>query len=104
MRPEKIYTIKEAVSRGLIPENPEEITWLGDDPKPLRQNFKPAIAHDNDTIPAISDNCTGCAVCIRICPMKCMKLTNKKAEIKEKECIRCYCCHEFCPEKAICVD
>ena len=101
LRYEKIYTINEAISRGLSPKNHEELEWLGDDPKPLKQNFKPAITHTGDKVPKILDNCTGCAVCIRICPMKCMKLPDKKAEIKEKDCICCYCCHEFCPEKAI---
>jgi len=36
--------------------------------------------------------------------MKCIKISDKKAVIREKECIRCYCCHEFCPVKAIALD
>ena len=101
LRTDTICTIQEAIARGLSPSNVEEMTLLGDDPKPLRASFKPATENKNDNIPTILENCTGCAACARVCPMKCVKIEKKKAVIKEKECIRCYCCHEFCPEKAI---
>jgi len=101
LRTDSVYTLQEAASRNLAPINPGELNWLGDDPEPIRKSFKPAVKHKQDIIPKILENCTGCADCVRICPMKCIEIKTKKAVIKEKECIRCYCCHEFCPAKAI---
>jgi len=98
---DNIYTINEAVSRGLSPGSPNDLEWLGDDPKDFRQIYKPAVINETDAVPYISDNCTGCAACVRVCPMKCMKIIDNKVKINVKECIKCYCCHEFCPEKAI---
>ena len=101
LRQDSIYTIREAASRGLAPDGPAALTWLGDDPEPLRSNFKPAVNNKNDAVPSIMDNCTGCGDCARICPQKCIMLQNKTAVIKGSDCIRCYCCHEFCPSKAV---
>ena len=101
LRRDTVYTLHEAASRGLAPQDPAELTWLGDDPEPFRTSFKPAIRHKNDAIPEILENCVGCGDCARICPQSCIAIQDKKALIKEKDCIRCYCCHEFCPAKAI---
>jgi uncharacterized protein (DUF362 family)/Pyruvate/2-oxoacid:ferredoxin oxidoreductase delta subunit len=101
LRLDSVYTIQEAASRGLAPDTPTLLTWLGDDPEPLRSNFKPAVRHKNDAVPTIMDNCTGCSDCARVCPQKCIIMRSGKAVINIKDCIRCYCCHEFCPSKAV---
>ena len=104
LRRDSIYTIKEAAARGFAPYDPAQLTWLGDDPEPLRKNFQPAVKHKNDAVPMIMENCIGCGDCSRICPQKCITIQNGNATINGKECIRCYCCHEFCPAKAISLD
>ena len=52
-----------------------------------------------------TNRCSGCAECIRICPSDKKAITKNiqtgKCEIRAKDCIRCYCCHEICPNKAI---
>ena len=101
MRSDHIYTIVEAASRGLAPDDPKMLTWLGDDPEPLCARFKPAAKHEKDVIPTILENCTGCGDCARICPMKCIRIRKRLAVINEEKCISCYCCHEFCPSKAV---
>jgi len=104
LRTDSVYTIKEAASRGLAPDKPELLAWLGDEPEPLRTSFKPAVAHKNDAVPTIMTSCVGCGDCTRVCPKKCITINERKAVINGKECIRCYCCHEFCPVKAISLD
>jgi len=104
LRIDSVCTIQDANARNLAPIDPNELTWLGDEKEGLRSSFKPATKNKNDNIPTILENCIGCGDCARICPMKCIKISERKAIIKEKECIRCYCCHEFCPVKAISLD
>ncbi len=101
LRRDSVYTIAEAASRGLASDDPEKLTWLGDDPEQFRTQFLPAIKHKNDAVPEILSNCVGCGDCVRICPQKCIEISDKKAVVDGKNCIRCYCCHEFCPAKAI---
>ncbi|MDR1669659.1 MAG: DUF362 domain-containing protein [Oscillospiraceae bacterium] len=101
LRRDSVYSLAEAASRGLAPEAPEQLTWLGDDPEPLRTQFLPAIKHKKDAVPEILPNCAGCGDCARICPQKCIAIQDKKAVVDGDSCIRCYCCHEFCPAKAI---
>lgn len=49
-----------------------------------------------------ASSCVGCGLCRDSCPVKAIRLTEKKkAKINAGQCIRCYCCHELCPHKAI---
>jgi len=45
--------------------------------------------------------CTGCGYCARHCPVQAIQIVNGKARMNSSTCIRCYCCHELCPELAI---
>ena len=101
LRRDRVLTIHEAASRGLAHDDPSLLTWLGDDPEPLRSNFKPAVNHSGDAVPAILENCIACGDCSRVCPQQCITIEDSIAKINEAHCIRCYCCHEFCPSKAI---
>lgn len=47
-----------------------------------------------------NEKCTGCAVCIDICPVQAIKIENKKAVISE-ECVECGVCISQCPNEAI---
>jgi uncharacterized protein (DUF362 family)/NAD-dependent dihydropyrimidine dehydrogenase PreA subunit len=51
--------------------------------------------------PSTNGNCTGCGVCVTNCPVDCILLTGGRAHMDLDTCIRCYCCHELCPERAI---
>jgi uncharacterized protein (DUF362 family) len=35
------------------------------------------------------------------CPKDAVKVKGQKAEVTYSKCIRCYCCHEVCPDEAI---
>jgi uncharacterized protein (DUF362 family)/Pyruvate/2-oxoacid:ferredoxin oxidoreductase delta subunit len=45
--------------------------------------------------------CTGCGRCAKGCPVDAIEIVNEKSVIDDSKCIRCYCCHEVCPERAI---
>jgi len=47
-----------------------------------------------------NDKCTGCGVCVDTCPVKAIKIENKKAIISE-ECIECGACIDQCLNEAI---
>jgi len=44
--------------------------------------------------------CTGCSVCVEICPVKAIEIKKDKAEVSDK-CIECGICINECPNEAI---
>lgn len=48
------------------------------------------------------DKCTGCGVCVSICPFEVFSMENGKAVVKHpSKCIGCRACESQCPEEAI---
>ncbi len=45
--------------------------------------------------------CSGCRACNEACPAQAIGFKGLIPDIDEKNCIRCYCCQEFCSEGAI---
>lgn len=112
---------KIAVEHKLVAAQPEQLTLLGDDFPPIAQPFTPAVQHTvvQGTLglfpkfirrlfvphlgkyPKITGRCVGCGDCVRACPKQALALENRRAKLDKKKCIKCYCCHELCPVKAI---
>jgi Pyruvate/2-oxoacid:ferredoxin oxidoreductase delta subunit len=46
-------------------------------------------------------DCTGCEVCVEICPMEAISLADDSASINEKKCIGCGVCAAHCSASAI---
>jgi len=51
--------------------------------------------------PQAGETCTGCGFCARHCPAEAIALVDGRARMDTHACIRCYCCHELCPEDAV---
>jgi NAD-dependent dihydropyrimidine dehydrogenase PreA subunit len=70
----------------------------------------------NYTVPKpviIAERCTACGTCVKVCPVEPKAVDwahgtgakdGKPPAHDYSACIRCYCCQEMCPEKAITVD
>lgn len=49
----------------------------------------------------IQDKCTGCRLCVPICPENCIIMKDKKAQPDFNYCKGCGLCAEICPVDAV---
>ena len=125
LRPQEIPTISAAIRRGLLPENPDEITVSGDVSQFRVPDFRTVPAQSSVFFHVLGEGvvgkladlvvsriltpfpkldaagCIGCGKCAQICPAKAVTMKNKKPSINRKTCIHCFCCQEFCPKGAM---
>ncbi len=49
------------------------------------------------------EECIGCGVCVSVCPVEAIKLTDNSeyAVIDHELCMECFTCVESCPQEAI---
>lgn len=58
-----------------------------------------------NTLEYDADKCTGCKMCVIVCPHRIFQMKGKKAEVTSKEkCIECGACMRNCAFEAIKVD
>lgn len=122
--PYTVPTIAAARRRHLVPERFEQLSVQGDW-KPLVPKGFQCIKNRNSTLfingdslfgrigqkalnlclasrPQVkADACVGCGRCVNVCPAHTITLKNGKAHIRRKDCIKCFCCQEFCPKGAM---
>jgi len=48
----------------------------------------------------VSDNCSGCAICEKVCPVSAIKMENSRPQFSSK-CQNCQGCVDICPSRAI---
>jgi uncharacterized Fe-S center protein len=48
--------------------------------------------------------CTGCGICLPVCPRSAISLSGGKSSINSAQCVGCFSCMTACPENAIEVD
>ena len=119
IEPESVPPLQVAIKRGLTTGEVKDIEVLG---VPLEEaqvtDFKPlgAVTSGYHEIPAflrdlgarqlvvtprVGSVCAGCGMCVKTCPMGAITMRGLRAKIDLRKCIRCYCCHEMCPHRAI---
>jgi len=47
------------------------------------------------------EKCTGCSICIEVCPFEAITLNDEKAVIDDDTCTECGVCVNECPNDAI---
>ena len=65
----------------------------------MNKNFINKVSHMDENF-AVNDNCTGCGICEKVCPVKNIEIINSKPQYKHN-CEQCVACIQFCPQKAI---
>jgi ferredoxin len=63
------------------------------------KNFIKKVSHMDENF-NVNNNCTGCGVCEKVCPVKNIEIINSKPQYKHN-CEQCVACIQFCPQKAI---
>jgi ferredoxin len=115
---EDVPTNLAAVKRGLVGEL-QDLEIVGEDldeirvsdfAKPITRgparrvpSFLKHLLKDISSPKPVSNGsrCTLCRVCVDNCPSQAMRVAKERVLVDYQECIRCYCCHELCPEGAI---
>jgi formate hydrogenlyase subunit 6/NADH:ubiquinone oxidoreductase subunit I/flavodoxin len=69
------------------------------EPQNSSLGFKQLIPLTDKSI-TVNDNCTGCGICSKICPVNNIRIENSKP-IWLHRCEMCFACDEWCPQKAI---
>lgn len=122
IKPDFIYTIKEARKRGIGNTDLNNIEIKGEDisscvfndfklpetslKQSILQNLPDPIANILKKLltfyPRIdSDACRLCEACVKNCPQETIAKKDGKIIIDYSECISCFCCREVCPHKSI---
>ncbi len=122
LNPERSPVHTFASAQGFVPAEAKRLEWLGDPVVPLAEPFVPAAGRSrrSESVinrlpgglrqplrrvfiapPRVSERCIGCGRCARACPAHAIVVQNGKARVQPGGCIRCYCCHELCPVRAI---
>lgn len=65
---------------------------------PFSSFFEKLMASRPVHVPTL---CIGCGRCEAVCAAGALKHKNRKLTFDYSKCIRCYCCHEMCPVKAV---
>ncbi len=120
LEPKDLTILRTAMKRKLVSGNQNDIEVVGDTLDNFSQiSFEPAIRkkkrgiriprpirrflvkrYMSQPVP-LKARCNGCGDCMRACPRQCIQIIDKLAVMDYDKCIRCFCCHELCPERAI---
>lgn len=76
--------------------------WFDLSQKPIRRaSFTFGGAEEKQEGYFVTDACTGCRACEKVCPQSCIDFTGRKAVIRRENCIHCGNCRTVCPAGAV---
>ena len=125
LEPREIPTLKAAMDRGLLPEEPSAISVCGDPARFQVPDFKTVPAQSSvffhvlgeglpgkvadfvasrmlTPFPKLeAESCIGCGKCAKLCPARAISMKKGKPSIDRRICILGFCCQEFCPKGAM---
>jgi Pyruvate/2-oxoacid:ferredoxin oxidoreductase delta subunit len=119
IKPQDVFTTREASCRGLGQADVDLITILGErlqdfikqpfllpSTSLLRKKIPQPIAKLAQRMikyrPYVKfDKCLRCLACVKACPETCIILRDKRIVFDYSQCIACFCCQEVCPVSAI---
>ncbi len=119
IKPSSVPSIAAAMRRGLTTAQIQDIEVSGNDLAEVQvTGFKlprtggPHVLMIPDRVPGwitkqllawpqAGSDCTACGTCVDSCPVEAITIVDGQARMDLEPCIRCYCCHEVCPEDAV---
>lgn len=76
--------------------------WFDLSKKPIeRSSFAVGGGKTNANGYFITDKCTGCTECVKVCPQKCIVFSAEKAQIVQENCLHCGNCMSVCRQNAV---
>ncbi len=95
----------------------DEIDVLGENIRDVRVDYKKSryisyklpeflrksmfgFAENVSSVEICADECRTCGICVKSCPAAAITL-EPDPFIDQKKCIKCYCCHELCPNGSV---
>lgn len=99
LRNENLIEVNKIYDTSEGDENTSELTSFKDlviekydvDPSRVKSVYEPVKTIFE------THNCSGCGLCVGICPVNCLEVYNGFGKIDEDKCIRCGLCYFLCP-------
>jgi len=109
------FTVDRAIARGLGPASLDDIIFCGTpwqdvavtdfnipETRVIARRALKIVGKFLKPKPIfLKEPCNGCQDCVRSCPAKVITMKNGRPKVALKGCIRCFCCQELCPKKAV---
>lgn len=93
--------INSFVKKDFVLPKTGSMHFLGDNPPKFMEAFVKKNLHPKPIFN--SKLCVGCGDCALNCPAKIITIENRFPHVDMDKCIRCFCCQELCPMKAVSV-